>query len=112
MAPGFEDFEGGDVTVGGGVDVGGVVVVVAGLSTALLLLLLSERMLCWLVSPLSSAAPMSAGPSAALPEQQLPMERNGGSKTKRVSKSFVQRERERRCVCGREIYKEEFWEGW
>jgi len=45
MAPGFEDFEGGDVTVGGGADAGGVVAVAPALSSPLFLLLLSERML-------------------------------------------------------------------
>jgi len=71
MAAGFEDLEGGGVTVGGGAAAGGVVVVVVGFvaeTSSLLLLLLFECMLvCWLVSPLSSAAALSAGPSAALP---------------------------------------------
>lgn len=66
IAAGFEGFEVGGVTVGGGFDV--VVGAVVGFVELSLLSFAWLLLPCWLASPLSlAAAESSAGPSATLP---------------------------------------------
>lgn len=69
MAEGFVGLEvaGGEAEVGGADVDGGVVVVVSPVSLLLSLSFLPWLLPCWLVSPLSLAAMLSSGPSAALP---------------------------------------------
>lgn len=91
IAAGLEGFDGGGVLVTGGLEVGGGVVI--GLVDGSLSLLLLLLVFCWLVSPLSAAAMLSAGVSPPW-EQQFPMVEGREVKQKWVKERERKRENE------------------